>query len=107
MIRRPPRSTLFPYTTLFRSPFDDARLSAVAALGAIARGGAEGRLAVAGRFLGTVPRADDYLVRRLAAERLPDAADRWGPAVPIATGRRPEAYPDAGRRPPPAALRAP
>src|SRR6266581_6205303 len=24
MIRRPPRSTLFPYTTLFRSPFDAA-----------------------------------------------------------------------------------
>src|SRR5438046_5529148 len=23
MIRRPPRSTLFPYTTLFRSPNDD------------------------------------------------------------------------------------
>src|SRR3712207_7763715 len=23
MIRRPPRSTLFPYTTLFRSPFAD------------------------------------------------------------------------------------
>src|SRR5260221_8839319 len=23
MIRRPPRSTLFPYTTLFRSPIDD------------------------------------------------------------------------------------
>src|SRR5258708_18987187 len=23
MIRRPPRSTLFPYTTLFRSSFDD------------------------------------------------------------------------------------
>src|SRR5436309_8385087 len=23
MIRRPPRSTLFPYTTHFRSPFDD------------------------------------------------------------------------------------
>src|SRR2546430_8022148 len=28
MIRRPPRSTLFPYTTLFRSlPFADSRLS--------------------------------------------------------------------------------
>src|SRR2546422_6134212 len=26
MIRRPPRSTLFPYTTLFRSPDDDAIL---------------------------------------------------------------------------------
>src|SRR3712207_7475104 len=25
MIRRPPRSTLFPYTTLFRSPYDRAR----------------------------------------------------------------------------------
>src|SRR5258708_26942486 len=27
MIRRPPRSTLFPYTTLFRSQRDAARLS--------------------------------------------------------------------------------
>src|SRR5258707_2422155 len=25
MIRRPPRSTLFPYTTLFRSPLDGSR----------------------------------------------------------------------------------
>src|SRR5256885_9241795 len=25
MIRRPPRSTLFPYTTLFRSPWNSAR----------------------------------------------------------------------------------
>src|SRR2546427_6636030 len=40
MIRRPPRSTLFPYTTLFRSlialelahqPFDDPRVEIVAA----------------------------------------------------------------------------
>src|SRR3712207_8011103 len=31
MIRRPPRSTLFPYTTLFRSLFDQAhRLSCIA-----------------------------------------------------------------------------
>src|SRR2546426_3279928 len=27
MIRRPPRSTLFPYTTLFRSTFSDTRTS--------------------------------------------------------------------------------
>src|SRR5256885_2888304 len=27
MIRRPPRSTLFPYTTLFRSDGDDRRVS--------------------------------------------------------------------------------
>src|SRR5256885_11060780 len=35
MIRRPPRSTLFPYTTLFRSPLiellDDAEVAGVAA----------------------------------------------------------------------------
>src|SRR3712207_7992184 len=32
MIRRPPRSTLFPYTTLFRSPSVDIMLNSVAAL---------------------------------------------------------------------------
>src|SRR5688500_20172674 len=26
LTRRPPRSTLFPYTTLFRSPFDEERV---------------------------------------------------------------------------------
>src|SRR3989454_10652031 len=30
MIRRPPRSTLFPYTTLFRSQYDLARYHAAA-----------------------------------------------------------------------------
>src|SRR3712207_7945940 len=33
MIRRPPRSTLFPYTTLFRSPDAEMRLSALAPAG--------------------------------------------------------------------------
>src|SRR2546430_3284359 len=36
MIRRPPRSTLFPYTTLFRSVFklyDDLQIIAVAGIG--------------------------------------------------------------------------
>src|SRR5256886_1332587 len=54
------------YTRAAGDPFDDARLSAVAALGAIARGGAEGRLAVAGRFLGTVPRRSEE--RRVGKE---------------------------------------
>src|SRR5258708_31882687 len=31
MIRRPPRSTLFPYTTLFRSPISRIRVSILAA----------------------------------------------------------------------------
>src|SRR5258707_2559495 len=34
MIRRPPRSTLFPYTTLFRSSGDDAVTLPLIALGA-------------------------------------------------------------------------
>src|SRR5256885_12097360 len=33
MIRRPPRSTLFPYTTLFRSLFEEALHQRVIALG--------------------------------------------------------------------------
>src|SRR5947209_9730146 len=32
MIRRPPRSTLFPYTTLFRSPIGDWKVRGVAKL---------------------------------------------------------------------------
>src|SRR2546426_6151402 len=38
MIRRPPRSTLFPYTTLFRSPASPrGGASAAGTLGAVAR----------------------------------------------------------------------
>src|SRR2546430_10992224 len=33
MIRRPPRSTLFPYTTLFRSPWGDLAAAGVLAAG--------------------------------------------------------------------------
>src|SRR5947208_2667559 len=72
--------------------FDDARLSAVAALAAIAGTGPEGRAAVATRFAARAARHDDYAVRRLAAEKLPDAAARWGPAAPIATGRSLDDY---------------
>src|SRR2546427_11777261 len=36
MIRRPPRSTLFPYTTLFRAQYDD-RLHAIAPLTPLGR----------------------------------------------------------------------
>src|SRR5256885_14584253 len=39
MIRRPPRSTLFPYTTLFRSPEADTGISVTAAPATMARDG--------------------------------------------------------------------
>jgi cyclophilin family peptidyl-prolyl cis-trans isomerase/HEAT repeat protein len=86
------------YVRAAGDPFNDARLSAVAALGAIARASADGRIAVASRLLAAAPRAEDYLVRRLARDRLPDAAERWGPATPVATGRSPEDYRDVVRR---------
>jgi len=79
-------------------PFNDARLSALGALGAIASASPTGRLRVATRFVGVVPRPDDYLVRRLAADTLPDAREAWGPALPIATGRTAADYRDVARR---------
>src|SRR2546429_7323074 len=46
MIRRPPRSTLFPYTTLFRSPAVDPNAVGIACCDVINRGAfyAEGRI---------------------------------------------------------------
>src|SRR2546430_8874614 len=46
MIRRPPRSTLFPYTTLFRSPapgIEESHLADVAQLSSLADETPEGR----------------------------------------------------------------
>src|SRR3712207_7997955 len=45
MIRRPPRSTLFPYTTLFRSKRDDQRQQAIAGV-AVAERRARGVVAI-------------------------------------------------------------
>jgi cyclophilin family peptidyl-prolyl cis-trans isomerase len=79
-------------------PFNDARLSAVSALGAIAGSSPTGRLRVATKFVAAVPRPDDYLVRRLATDTIPDTRDSWGPVGPIATGRTMSDYRDVVRR---------
>ncbi len=86
------------YTRAEGDPFNDARLSAVTALGAIAAGSSSGRLRVATRFVSVVRRPDDYLVRRLAADTLPDTRDAWGAVLPIATGRTIADYRDVARR---------
>ena len=78
--------------------FNDARLSAVSALGAIAASSSSGRLRVATKFISVVPRPADYLVRRLAADTLPDTRDAWGAVLPIATGRTIADYRDIARR---------
>src|SRR3712207_9211073 len=69
MIRRPPRSTLFPYTTLFRSP-------AAVQLAAVGVAGAAGDRH--GRDL-DVPGDQQPLLPRRPAEH-PERADRGGAA---------------------------
>ncbi len=85
------------YRRAERDPFNDARIAAVQALGAIARIGSEPRLRVVGVF-GALPPSDDYLVRRAVAAALPDAAVVWGSPEPIATGRGDAYYRDVARR---------
>src|SRR3712207_8880952 len=68
MIRRPPRSTLFPYTTLFRSVVvEDLRPRAHALVGLVA--GALGLLAVAGVVGDVVPDAHATVTARPAGRR--------------------------------------
>jgi cyclophilin family peptidyl-prolyl cis-trans isomerase/HEAT repeat protein len=78
--------------------FNDARLSAVSALGAIAALSPTARLRVATRFVSVVPRPDDYLVRRRAVDTLPDAREAWGASPAIVTGRTPADYREVARR---------
>src|SRR3712207_8007617 len=80
MIRRPPRSTLFPYTTLFRSPYPTLRGVAHASLRARS-GRPRGRrlgLVARGVVRGPGPRSEEhtselqsrqYLVCRLLLEK--------------------------------------
>src|SRR3989475_12026708 len=68
MIRRPPRSTLFPYTTLFRSPPDSSRSSCrTAASSTRCRSTAARSPTRATRSCVTADRRDDLLVLLAAA----------------------------------------
>src|SRR3712207_8479180 len=61
MIRRPPRSTLFPYTTLFRS-FDKGQLNLAAHIGrGCRRERAHARLHVSAARLGRALRGEGWL----------------------------------------------
>ncbi len=78
----------------------DARLSAIRALADIVDRAPASRADVEASLLAGNPRSPDYLVRRLAAARLGEAAVRraWGPVGPVETGRSPEEYRDIARR---------
>src|SRR2546427_8955275 len=98
MIRRPPRSTLFPYTTLFRSLEVEAhssRFEATDTLGTFGNSETDGRVGLTarlGRLLGTgsatVGRATHHPARgrgRHRAPRPPRGVERRG-AVGVAPG---------------------
>src|SRR5256885_5567629 len=57
MIRRPPRSTLFPYTTLFRSVSEDAQSVAIRVIGAL---DIETAPALEARMLPVRPRSEEH-----------------------------------------------
>ena len=79
-------------------PFDDARLSAVRALCAIASSGPAGEGAVTARFFGAVSRPTDYLAWRMAAASCPGPPSAWAQAASITTGKTDADYRDAARR---------
>src|ERR1051326_7905945 len=55
MIRRPPRSTLFPYTTLFRSiPVGDAAVVVEPAIGVVVIGGLEDAVVIEAAIFASV-----------------------------------------------------
>lgn len=86
------------YAIAQRDSIPDARIAVVRALAALAEQGYSERIAVEDAFLDQFPESDDYLVRRVAEEAFPTAAQRWGPATPIETGKRVGDYRDIARR---------
>ncbi len=86
------------YRRAANDPFDDARLSAVGALAAIAASGSAAKLRVVDRFVTPTPRPEDYLVRRLAEDRFPEAAQAWAGGRTIATGKSDADYREVVRR---------
>jgi cyclophilin family peptidyl-prolyl cis-trans isomerase/HEAT repeat protein len=67
--------------------FPEAAQSAVAGLAAIARQSDSAAALVRSAFLDRASAPESYLLRRWAQENWKAAAERWGAAAPIATGR--------------------
>jgi cyclophilin family peptidyl-prolyl cis-trans isomerase len=86
------------YARAARDSFPDAAISALGGIAAISRSGAQARTRVESEFLRSTPRPANYLLRRWAEANWAEAAARWGPAHPIATGRSAQDYRDVVRR---------
>jgi cyclophilin family peptidyl-prolyl cis-trans isomerase/HEAT repeat protein len=86
------------YAASGRDSFPEAALSALGAILAIRKTGPAAQARVDREFLQGTARPDNYLIRRWAEENWPEAAAKWGPAHPIATGRSLQDYRDLVRR---------
>jgi cyclophilin family peptidyl-prolyl cis-trans isomerase/HEAT repeat protein len=86
------------YQASGRDSFPEAALSALDAILAIRGSGPAAQTRVDREFLQGSTRPANYLIRRWAEERWPEAAARWGPSHPVATGRSLQEYRDLARR---------
>ena len=86
------------YAATGRDSFPEAALSALDAILAIRKTGPAAQARVDREFLLGATRPQNYLLRRWAADNWPEAAARWGPVRPIATGRSLQDYRDLVRR---------
>lgn len=81
-----------------RDSFPEAAVSALNGIVAFAHAAPDGGKETLRNTLGQLPPPSDYVVRRWAEDNWPEAAARWGPSSPIATGRTLEDYRDIVRR---------
>ncbi|HEX2449501.1 MAG TPA: HEAT repeat domain-containing protein [Gemmatimonadales bacterium] len=86
------------YSAAAGDSFPEAAQSALAALVAVAARDDSSAALVRAAFLDRVEPPSSYLLRRWATEHWPEAAARWGPAAPIATGRARSHYRTLVRR---------
>src|SRR3712207_2728947 len=105
MIRRPPRSTLFPYTTLFRSGGEDGggalpgrAAGAVRGRGVPGGGGGRGGRARGGAPLGRREPRRARLARGAAAALVRPAGGRWEARPGRAAAGRPRDVDDCADR---------
>ncbi len=86
------------YRRTVHDSFPDAALSALNAILAIRKKGPAAQERVDRDFLQSTQPPTDYLLRRWAEDNWPEAARRWGPGYPIATGRTLQDYRDVAQQ---------
>jgi len=86
------------YQATGHDSFPEAALSALDAILAIRQSGPAGQARVDREFLPASTPPTNYLIRRWAEDKWPEAEARWGPSRPIATGRSLQDYRELVRR---------